>query len=181
MVQCDLRVGTARGKLAHGCASTQRDAVLSLARRAAHRRRHVDHRREVRDGDPHGEHGLSGPHGDLDTRGVQRDHRQLGEPPLAGRVVNIKPARIGSLRKLFEVYERWAREQRPMYGGGLGELGVARGQIELLAGLFHADAPNDVAPSVYNLDDPPGPLPPSPLVLHPEATGFRLRSGPDRP
>ncbi len=33
-----------------------------------------------------------------------------------------------------------------MYGGGMGELGVGRGQIELLAALFHPDAPNDVAP-----------------------------------
>jgi hypothetical protein len=43
-----------------------------------------------------------------------------------------------------------------MYGGGMGELGVGRAQIELLAALFHADVPNDVAPSAYNLEDPPG-------------------------
>ena len=36
----------------------------------------------------------------------------------------------------------------------MGELGVGRGQIDLLAALFHADAPNDVAPSAYNEDDP---------------------------
>jgi hypothetical protein len=41
-----------------------------------------------------------------------------------------------------------------MHGGGMGELGVGRGQIELLAALFHADAPNHVAPSAYNEDDP---------------------------
>jgi hypothetical protein len=55
----------------------------------------------------------------------------------------------------------------------MGELGVARGQIELLAALFHADAPNDVAPSAYNRDDPPGGLPASPLPPQPDATGFR--------
>ena len=33
-----------------------------------------------------------------------------------------------------------------MYGGGMGELGIARGQVELLASLFHPDADNDVAP-----------------------------------
>jgi hypothetical protein len=48
----------------------------------------------------------------------------------------VKPSRIGSLRELFEVYARCAREGRPMYGGGMGELGVGRGQIELLAGRF---------------------------------------------
>jgi L-alanine-DL-glutamate epimerase-like enolase superfamily enzyme len=97
----------------------------------------------------------------------------IGATPLAARVVNVKPARIGSLRPLLEVYARCARERRPMYGGGLGELGVGRGQIELLAALFHPDAPNDVAPSAYNEDDPPGSLPGSPLAPRPEATGFR--------
>jgi hypothetical protein len=93
--------------------------------------------------------------------------------PLPARVVNVKPSRIGSVRALLEVYARCARERRPMYGGGMGELGVGRGQIELLASLFHADAPNDVAPSAYNEDDPRGDLPASPLAPRPEATGFR--------
>ena len=60
-----------------------------------------------------------------------------------------------------------------MYGGGMGELGVGRGQIELLASLFHADAPNDVAPSAYNEDDPHGELPGSPLSPSAAASGFR--------
>ena len=102
-----------------------------------------------------------------------RSAADIGATPLAGRVVNVKPSRIGSLRALFEVYARCARERRPMYGGGMGELGVGRGQIELLAGLFHADAPNDVAPSAYNEDDPAGQLPPSPLAPRPAAAGFR--------
>lgn len=102
-----------------------------------------------------------------------RSAADIGATPLAARVVNVKPSRIGSLRALFEVYARCARERRPMYGGGMGELGVGRGQIELLAALFHADAPNDVAPSAYNEDDPPGGLPASPLAPRPAAIGFR--------
>src|SRR6185312_4169588 len=97
----------------------------------------------------------------------------IGKTPLAGRVVNVKPTRIGSLPDLFEVYARCAREGRPMYGGGMGELGVGRGQIELLASLFHPDGPNDVAPSAYNEDDPKGDLAPSPLPPSPGSTGFR--------
>jgi L-alanine-DL-glutamate epimerase-like enolase superfamily enzyme len=97
----------------------------------------------------------------------------IGATPLPALVVNVKPCRIGSLRALFEVYARCAREGRPMYGGGMGELGVGRGQIELLAALFHADAPNDVAPSAYNEDEPAGRLPASPLAPRPEPTGFR--------
>ena len=102
-----------------------------------------------------------------------RSAEDIGATPLAARVVNVKPSRIGRLRELFEVYARCEREQRPMYGGGMGELGVGRGQIELLAALFHADAPNDVAPSAYNEEDPPGNLPASPLTPRPQATGFR--------
>ena len=102
-----------------------------------------------------------------------RTAEDIGATPLAARVVNVKPSRIGSLCPLFEVYSRCARERRPMYGGGMGELGVGRGQIELLAALFHADAPNDVAPSPYHFDDPPSDLPTSPLQPRPAATGFR--------
>src|SRR3954463_6711870 len=102
-----------------------------------------------------------------------RSAGDIGATPLAARVVNVKPSRIGGLQRLFDVYARCAREARPMYGGGMGELGVGRGQIELLAALFHPDAPNDVAPSAYNEDDPPGALPASPLAPRPEATGFR--------
>jgi hypothetical protein len=97
----------------------------------------------------------------------------IGATPLAGRAVNVKPSRIGTLPQLFEVYARCARERRPMYGGGMGELGVGRGQIELLAALFHPDGPNDVAPCAYNEDDPAGNLPASPLAPQPDSTGFR--------
>jgi hypothetical protein len=102
-----------------------------------------------------------------------RSADDIGATPLAARVVNVKPSRIGSLRELFEVYARCAREGRPMYGGGMGELGVGRGQIQLLAALFHADAPNDVAPSAYNEEAPLDDLPVSPLSPRLETTGFR--------
>ncbi|HYC81830.1 MAG TPA: hypothetical protein VEB65_08590 [Solirubrobacterales bacterium] len=101
------------------------------------------------------------------------DAADLDATPLAARIVNVKPTRIGSVRELLAVYARCGREGWAMYGGGMGELGVGRGQIELLAALFHADAPNDVAPSAYNEDDPPGVLPASPLAPRPAETGFR--------
>ena len=107
-----------------------------------------------------------------------RSAEDIGATPLAARVVNVKPSRIGSLRRLFEVYARCARERRPMYGGGMGELGVGRGQIELLAALFHPDAPNDVAPSAYNEDDPAGDCPPAPwrrAPRRPASAGRRRR------
>jgi hypothetical protein len=102
-----------------------------------------------------------------------RDAEDIGATPLAGRVVNVKPSRIGSLRQLLDVYARCERERRPMYGGGMAELGVGRGQIQLLASLFQPDGPNDVAPSAYNEEDPLGDLPTSPLAPRPAASGFR--------
>jgi hypothetical protein len=54
-----------------------------------------------------------------------------------------------------------------------GELGVARGQIELLASLFHPDTPNDVAPTPYNDEDPPDGCRPSPLEPLAATSGFR--------
>ena len=89
------------------------------------------------------------------------------------RIVNVKPSRIGSLRALFDVYAHCEQAGIAMYGGGMGEVGVARGQIELLASLFHPDAPNDVAPSAYNMPDLPPGLPQSPLTAPAGVVGFR--------
>ena len=97
----------------------------------------------------------------------------LAALPLAARIVNVKPSRIGSVRTLLDVYARCEAEGVRMYGGGMGEQGVGRGQIQLLASLFHPDAPNDVAPGGFNLAEPPGGLPPSPLPPNPAPTGFR--------
>ena len=52
-----------------------------------------------------------------------------------------------------------ARHTIGCYGGGQSELSVGRGQIQYLASLFHADAPNDVAPAGFNLPEPPPDLP----------------------
>ena len=40
------------------------------------------------------------------------------------------------------------------YGGGQYELGVGRGHIQLLAAMFHPNAPNDIAPGGYDALDP---------------------------
>jgi hypothetical protein len=58
-----------------------------------------------------------------------------------------------------------------MYGGGQFELGVGRRHIQVLASLFYAGGPNDVAPSEYNAGGPRPGLTRSPLPP-PEALGF---------
>jgi hypothetical protein len=93
--------------------------------------------------------------------------------PLPPNALNIKPCRVGDLPTLFELYAECDARGLVMYGGGMGELSVGRGQIQLLASLFHPDGPNDTAPGGYNTDAPAADLPPSPLEPRPAAAGFR--------
>jgi L-alanine-DL-glutamate epimerase-like enolase superfamily enzyme len=93
--------------------------------------------------------------------------------PYPPRMVNIKPSRLGGLRNLLDAYDYCAERGIGNYGGGQFELGVGRGQNQYLASIFHADAPNDVAPSGFNLPDTPPGLPSSPLVPAPSSVGFR--------
>lgn len=90
------------------------------------------------------------------------------------RIVNIKPCRVGRLPELSRLYEHCAAVGLRTYNGGMGELGVGRGQAQLLAAMFHPDEPNDIAPTDYNLEDIPADLPASPLDPSPDR-GFRRR------
>ena len=93
--------------------------------------------------------------------------------PIAARTFNIKPSRVGNLRDLFALYDACERRGYAMYGGGMGELGVGRGQIQLLAAIFSPDGPNDIAPPEFNALDPAAGLPTSPLDPDPAPIGFR--------
>ena len=96
--------------------------------------------------------------------------------PFAPRMVNIKPSRIGGLKKLCDTYDYCTEHDIGAYGGGQFELGPGRGQAQYLASLFHPDTPNDIAPSPYNQNDPPPGLPSSPLDPQPSHVGFRWDS-----
>jgi hypothetical protein len=100
------------------------------------------------------------------------DIEALAFPP---RMLNVKPSRFGSVEALFEAYDHCAERGIGMYGGGQFELGPGRGQIQLLAALFHPDGPNDVAPSAYNEGEVRPGLPESPLDPDPAPAGFRRR------
>jgi L-alanine-DL-glutamate epimerase-like enolase superfamily enzyme len=93
--------------------------------------------------------------------------------PWRPRMLNLKPARFGSVRALFDAYDYCAAHGIGLYGGGMFEQGPGRGQLQYLASLFHPDAPNDVAPAGYNLQSPSRDLPHSPLAPEPDAIGFR--------
>jgi L-alanine-DL-glutamate epimerase-like enolase superfamily enzyme len=102
------------------------------------------------------------------------DIEALPWPP---RTVNVKPSRFGSVERLLAAYDHCAAHGIGAYGGGQFELGVGRGQIQLLAALFHPDTPNDVAPRGFNETVPPAGLPASPLTVVPRATGFLAAAG----
>jgi hypothetical protein len=93
--------------------------------------------------------------------------------PFAPRMVNLKPSRIGGLRRLCDTYDYCAGQGIGAYGGGQFELGPGRGQAQYLASLFHADTPNDLAPAGYNESEPRPGLPSSPLAPAAEPVGFR--------
>ena len=101
------------------------------------------------------------------------DIERLAFPP---RTVNVKPSRFGSVEALFAGYDYCDSKGIEMYGGGQAELGVGRGQIQLLAALFHPNGVNDIAPSGYDWAEFPRNLEPSPLDPKPEPTGMRRRT-----
>jgi hypothetical protein len=101
------------------------------------------------------------------------DIEALPWPP---RLLNLKPARFSSVRRLFATYEYCKAHGIGAYGGGMFEQGPGRGQLQYLASLFHPDGPNDLAPVDYNLQAGAADLPRSPLAPEPHETGFRWGS-----
>ena len=91
----------------------------------------------------------------------------------APKTLNCKPSRFGPLSALFDFYDFCEAEGIELYGGGQSELGPGRGQVQLLASLFHPDGPNDVAPAGWDQASfPPTGLPTSPMDPAPAAAGF---------
>jgi len=91
----------------------------------------------------------------------------------APRMLNMKPSRFGRLESLCDAYDHCERNGIEMYGGGQFELGHGRGQIQLLASLFHPAAPNDVSPVGYHRPDPDPALPDGLLEPGSAVAGFR--------
>lgn len=98
----------------------------------------------------------------------------LDDLPVPPRFVNIKPSRFGTVRRLMECLDVCRERGIVCYGGGQFELGPGRGQIQALASLFYAGAPNDVAPGGYNAPEPRAGLPKSPLVPAGKPCGLAL-------
>jgi L-alanine-DL-glutamate epimerase-like enolase superfamily enzyme len=89
------------------------------------------------------------------------------------RAINSKPSRFGSLEELMSIYAYCEENGLEIYGGGQGEVGLGRGQIQYLASLYHPDTSNDTAPAGYNDPAVPEGMPTSPMDPVPSETGFR--------
>jgi len=87
--------------------------------------------------------------------------------------LNIKPSRFGSVASLFETIEYCQEQDIRCYGGGQFELDVGREHLHALASLFYPDAPNDIAPGVYNDPELGDDLPESPLAPPTDPVGLR--------
>ena len=100
--------------------------------------------------------------------------RRCRLPP---RFLNIKPSRFGSLERLLAAIADAGERGITLYGGGQFELGIGRDEIQALASLFYADAPNDVAPGGYNEPAPRAGLRASPLAPPAHPAGFSFSDG----
>jgi hypothetical protein len=104
-----------------------------------------------------------------------RDPRDIDTLPIPPRAINVKPARLGTLRRLFDTYDLCDARRLPMYGGGMDEIGPGRAQNQYPASVFHPDAPNDLAPVPYNEAELAPDLPASPLLV--SAPRDRIHAG----
>ncbi len=95
----------------------------------------------------------------------------LERAPVPLAAVNLKPARVGSLRAHLELVEACTAAGLMCYGGGRFELGVGRRQLQLLASLLHPGGPNDLGPVEHHAPSH-GPLPTGPLRLTPVEAGL---------
>jgi o-succinylbenzoate synthase len=72
-----------------------------------------------------------------------RDMISLG----SGRIINIKPGRVGGFTPAIAIHDICARHGVPVWCGGMLESGVGRGYNVALAALANFTLPGDVSPS----------------------------------
>ena len=65
----------------------------------------------------------------------------------AGRIVNIKPGRVGGFRQSLAIHDLCAEHGVPVWCGGMLESGIGRGHNVALASLPNFTLPGDLSPS----------------------------------
>lgn len=79
----------------------------------------------------------------LDSPARVEDMDRLG----SGRVVNLKPARVGGLLPSLRIHRYCREHSLPLWCGGMLESGIGRGYNVALASLPGFDLPGDLSPS----------------------------------
>jgi len=79
----------------------------------------------------------------------------------AGRIVNIKPGRVGGLGPALAIHDLAREHDMPVWCGGMLESGIGRGHNVALASLDNFRLPGDVSPSARYWDRD---------IVHPEWT-----------
>lgn len=70
----------------------------------------------------------------------------------SGRIINIKPARVGGFTEAIRIHDLAARHDIPVWCGGLLESGVGRAHNVALASLPNFSLPGDLSPSARYWD-----------------------------
>ena len=65
----------------------------------------------------------------------------------AGRIVNIKPGRVGGFTQAIAIHDLCRRHAMPVWCGGMLESGIGRAHNVALASLPHFTMPGDLSPS----------------------------------
>ena len=65
----------------------------------------------------------------------------------SGRIVNLKPGRVGGLAEAIAIHDRCARAGIPVWCGGMLECGIGRAYNVALASLPNFTLPGDLSPS----------------------------------
>jgi O-succinylbenzoate synthase len=102
----------------------------------------------------------------------------------AGRILNLKPVRVGGYVESLEIYKTCVENKFPLWVGGMLETGVARAANVAFASLPGVTMPSDISATerYFNPDltEPPFVLQPGSTLNVPDAPGVGVTMQADR-
>jgi len=102
----------------------------------------------------------------------------------AGRILNLKPARVGGFTESLKIYQLYAETQTPLWIGGMLETGIGRAANLSFAALPAVNLPSDISATdrYFNPDitEPPFVLEPGSCISLPDGPGIGVEVQRDR-
>jgi O-succinylbenzoate synthase len=103
--------------------------------------------------------------------GITRAALSLG----SGRIVNIKPPRVGGILASMAIHDMCAEQSVPIWVGGMLETGIGRGFNLAVASMPHFSLPADMSPAkifyAEDLVDPTFDIRPDGTIAVPDGLG----------